>query len=120
MHQPSVVNVQQAAQSRLRSFRLLAKKALWKHRKAALAQRNSIWWCVETHCRVENTRSFFENINNAQNVEGVPAINPDARLKKLVASVPSHAIFPSTQANQVCSVLTPMFRCEIDRITGAP
>lgn len=116
--QPSTVHQQQAAQLRLRSFRLLAKKALWKHRKVALAQRNSIWWCVETHCRVENTRSFFENINAAQSAEGIPAINPEARLRKLVAAVPSHAIFPATQANHVRDILTLIRRCEIDQIAG--
>jgi hypothetical protein len=100
MHQPAAGSLQI---SRLRKFRLFAKKALWKHRKEELSQRTSLWWCIETHRRVIKCRQFFEGINKGQAFERARLFDPENHLHALISSLPMHAICPSAQDNRAAS-----------------
>ena len=94
MHQLDATSLQS---SRLRKFRLFAKKALWKHRKEVLSQRSSLWWCIETHRRVATCREFFDGINKVQAPEGARLFDPENQLHALISSLPMHAICPPAQ-----------------------
>ena len=82
--------------SALRKFRLLAKKALWTTRKDALVKRSSLWWGIESHLRLERCRESFEGINKSRReYENLPALEYDAFLNRLFASIPSEQKFPT-------------------------
>jgi hypothetical protein len=88
------IEIASRSRSRLRSFRLLAKKALWKQRKQALSRRNSMWWGIEAHLRVANNRAFFEDMNKIQEFEKSPLFQREDYLQKFVSKIPARAIFP--------------------------
>jgi hypothetical protein len=75
-------------------LRLLAKKALWHDRKCCLAQRNSIWWSLETEKRVQNCVDFFASINQSRVIENLPPIDSSGFVSKLASSVPRNSVFP--------------------------
>ena len=88
------IEIASRSRSRLQSFRLLAKKALWKQRKQALSQRNSMWWSIEAHLRVANNRAFFEDMNKVQELEKSPLFHREDYLRQFVSKIPTRAIFP--------------------------
>ena len=94
LQEQSAEDVERKKLARLRKLRLLAKKALWHYRKCCLAQRNSIWWSLETEKRVQNCLDFFESINKSRAVEELPPIDASGFVAKLAGSVPRNAVFP--------------------------